>query len=329
MTSHAIDKPGTKSRNSSVELLRFVFMYLIVLLHVYGHGSGLDYERIYCWGASPETMPHLFLFSLGKIGVTGFMFISGYYGIRTNRYKVLDLILIPLFYLIVLMPIGNGSGKLLLLHPFDGWWFIGVYLFIMLLAPLIETGIKNVSRTTFRNIIFALLAYTYFAQAINSPNSRDAILLLTIYLAARCFKLWVCDKRGGGKTIRHAGISALLLFTICPIIASKIGLPMKFFNLFVQNNNILLLIIAAWLVYEADTHQFSNKYINSLLRSTIAIYIITDAINVRPILTTALLSEVMNGLAGYVYILLVCIGCMLVDQIRLATFKIGYKLLKI
>lgn len=104
---------------------------------------------------------------------------------------------------------------------------------------------------------------------------------------------------------------------------------MKFFNLFVQNNNILLLIIAAWLVYEANTHQFSNKYINSLLRSTIAIYIITDAINVRPILTTALLPEVMNGLAGYVYILLVCIGCVLVDQIRLAIFKIGYRLLKI
>lgn len=199
MTSHAIDKPIAKSRNSSVELLRFVFMYLIVLLHVYGHGSGLDYERIYCWGASPETMPHLLLFSLGKIGVTGFMFISGYYGIRTNRYRVLDLILIPLFYLIVLMPIGNGSGRLLLLHPFDGWWFIGVYLFIMLLAPLIETGINRVSRKTFRNIVIALLAYTYFAQALNSPNSHDAVLLLTIYLAARYFKLWVCDKHGGVK----------------------------------------------------------------------------------------------------------------------------------
>lgn len=104
---------------------------------------------------------------------------------------------------------------------------------------------------------------------------------------------------------------------------------MKFFNLFVQNNNPLLLVIAAWLVYEADTHKFSNKHVNSLLRSTIAIYIITEAGNIRPILTTTLLPEVLNGLSGYVYILLVCIGCLLIDQVRLAVFKIGYKVFKI
>lgn len=62
------------------------------------------------------------------------------------------------------------------------------------------------------------------------------------------------------------------------------GLPIKFFNGFVQNNNPLLLIIVGWLVYEANTHKFSNKFLNSLLRSTIAIYIITDAGNIRQIL---------------------------------------------
>lgn len=329
MTSHAIGKPVAKSRNSSVELLRFVFMYLIVLLHVYGHGSGLDYERIYRWGASPETMPHLFFFSLGKIGVTGFMFISGYYGIRANRYRVLDLVLIPLFYLIVLMPVGNGSGKLLLLHPFDGWWFISAYLFIMLLAPLIEEGLKNVSRTTFRNIVLALLAYTYFAKAVSSPNSRDVVLLLTIYLAARYFKLNMRGKLTGGvNLVRSMGILALLLFTMCPIVASRIGLPQKFFDMFVQNNNPLLLMITGWLVYEADMHRFCSKFVNSLLRSTMAIYIITEANNIRPILTKTLLIEVMNGVSGYVYIFLVCLGCLLIDQVRLMFFNIMYKFIK-
>lgn len=333
MTFHIIDKHATKCRNSSVELLRFGFMYLIVLLHVYGHGSGLDYEMIYNWGTEINTMPHLFLFSLGKIGVTGFMFISGYYGIRTNRNRILDMIIIPLFYLIVLMPIGKGCGKLLLLHPFDGWWFISAYVFIMLLAPIIETGIKNISSTTFRNVVFALLVYTYFAKAISSPNSRDVVLLLTIYLAARYFKLECCKYlHGGGRIIvRCVGIFALLLFTICPVIASNLGLPLKFFDIFVQNNNPLLLIITGWLVYEADTHRFSNRFLNSLLRSTIAIYIITDAGNVRQILTTTLLPKVMEGFVGYVDILLICLGCLLIDQIRLAIFQIviiGYKLIK-
>lgn len=178
-------------------------MYLILLIHVYGHGTGLDYERIYLWGANPGTAPHLALFSLGKIGVTGFMFISGYYGIHATRGKAVDLILTTLFYLLVLTPIGGGFGKLLYLHPFDGWWFVSVYLFIMLLAPVIETGIKTIPRQTFRNIVIAMLAYTYIAQALWQANSHDAVLLLTIYLAARYFRLHlsvkIC-KRGGGNT---------------------------------------------------------------------------------------------------------------------------------
>ena len=66
-------------RNTSIELLRFAFMFLIVLLHVYAHGTEHDYQQIYDWGKNMDTAFHLSLFSIGKIGVTGFMFISGYY----------------------------------------------------------------------------------------------------------------------------------------------------------------------------------------------------------------------------------------------------------
>lgn len=39
-------------RNSTIELLRFLFMYGIVLSHGMGHGSGRNYELIYsCGGA--------------------------------------------------------------------------------------------------------------------------------------------------------------------------------------------------------------------------------------------------------------------------------------
>lgn len=40
----------------------------------------------------------------------------------------------------------------------------------------------------------------------------------------------------------------------------------------------------------------------------------------------------MEGFVGYVDILLVCLGCLLIDQIRLAIFqivRIGYKLAKL
>lgn len=187
-------------RNSSVELLRFIFMYFIVLLHVYGHGTGLNYGLIYNWGTDIDTAFHLSLFSLGKIGVSGFMFISGYYGIHTTRHKVIDLILVTLFYLCVLSPIGNGVRVLSFFHPFDGWWFVSAYLFIMLLAPLIEMGIKALPQRTFRTIVIAALIYTYFAKALSFANSHDAVFLLTVYLVARYFRLHTSVKfsKSGG-----------------------------------------------------------------------------------------------------------------------------------
>ena len=57
-------------RNTSIELLRFAFMFLIVLLHVYAHGTEHDYQQIYDWGKNMDTAFHLSLFSIGKIGVT-------------------------------------------------------------------------------------------------------------------------------------------------------------------------------------------------------------------------------------------------------------------
>ncbi len=311
-------------RNTSIELLRFAFMFLIVLLHVYAHGTEHDYQQIYDWGKNMDTAFHLSLFSIGKIGVTGFMFISGYYGIHTNCHKVIDLILITLFYLLVLSPVEQGFEIFLYLHPFDGWWFVSSYLFIMFIAPLIEIGIKTVSQTTFRYIVIAALVYTYFAQALCAANSHDAVFLLTIYLAARYFKLHMVDKSAKWRWEKYIGILAILLLMIIPVLASKAHLPMTFFNLFVQNNNPLLLIISGWLVWKADKHKFRNATMNKLLKSTLAIYIITDAANVRSILTQTLLPEVMQGI-GFMFIFIICIICLLVDQIRVIIFNLIYK----
>lgn len=320
--------PINSSRNSSIEILRFVFMFLIVLLHVYVHGTNLDYETIYHWGNNWNTVPSLIFFTLGKIGVTGFIFISGYYGIKTNVSKIINLILITLFYLLILLPFGKNNISLIL-HPFDGWWFISAYLFIMLLAPLIENGIKIISHRTFRNIVIASFIYTYFAKALSVSNSHDVILLLTVYLFARYFSLHLhkyCLNKFESKTFRLIGISALMLLIIMPIFFNLVHLPTIFFDLFLQNNNPLLLVISAWLIYEADLHVFYNSFINKVMKSALAIYIITDSMSVRPILTKTLLPYVLNGISGYFIIFIICICCLLIDQFRLLLFRFLYKI---
>lgn len=82
-----------KVRNSNIEILRVIFMFLILVNHVYGHGSGLNLKWIYSLGSEWDTAWNLALDSLCKLGVTGFIFISGYFGIRTTKKVLLTYFL--------------------------------------------------------------------------------------------------------------------------------------------------------------------------------------------------------------------------------------------
>jgi peptidoglycan/LPS O-acetylase OafA/YrhL len=66
-----------RKRNISIEGLRIVFMLFIVVLHGYYHGIN-NLSEIYAWGKEPSMSIHLVMFTLCNLGVTGFMFISGY-----------------------------------------------------------------------------------------------------------------------------------------------------------------------------------------------------------------------------------------------------------
>lgn len=186
-----ITKKTPHKRNTSVELLRFFFMFCIVIDHIYGHGSGLNYEWLYGLGKDWTTAPHLVMFNIGKIGVTGFMFISGYYGIRINKNKIIHLLAITTTYAVVLDAIYGFTLHSAIndLHAFDLWWFVKDYLFVCLLSPFIEMGIKNVSRHTFQMVIVGVAFVSYFAHLISFDNSHDLTMLLSIYLIARYLKL--------------------------------------------------------------------------------------------------------------------------------------------
>lgn len=155
----------------------------------------LDYESIYKWGASIQTAPHLMLFSFCKVGVTGFMFISGYYGIRMNKSKWIAMLIMLIFYGVILtVVIGEKTPVTIvnaIIRPFDTWWwYVSCYLFICILSPLIEKGISMIDRTTFRNVVIAAIVYTYFIRFMGVQNDHDVRLLLTIYLTARYLKIY-------------------------------------------------------------------------------------------------------------------------------------------
>ena len=79
-------------RNASIELLRIVMMFGIVLLHVCGQGK---YRCV--WPSN-----------LLCVAVVGFVFISGYFGIRFTLSKFVSLYSLAIFYCCVIPIIGGN-----------------------------------------------------------------------------------------------------------------------------------------------------------------------------------------------------------------------------
>ena len=148
----------TKSskRNSSIELLRIIAMIIIVFFHFHARNFGMyvfGNERINEEGL----LLHSILHHLGGLGVPCFMFISGYYGMKFKKDRLLDIILQCIGYAILsIIGIFVFTGKITLtqLFFFNNWWFILAYTIIYTLSP----GINKIYLTKYQKTIFIYLA---------------------------------------------------------------------------------------------------------------------------------------------------------------------------
>ena len=284
-------------------------MMFIVILHIYGHGSGLDYEKIYSFGNDWNTAWNLSLFSLGKIGVTGFMFISGYYGIKLSDKRLFHLIITcALFYVLLKLVFGGGS-IIGILHPWDAWWFVGTYLIVCFLSPIIEIAFQKLDQKILVVVLASLLYIVYFIHFINGNNDHDLLLLLTIYIIARYIrfyppqllkriKVWTC------------GISLFLIATI-PIVIQMLYPSSHLQKIFLNNNNPLILVATATMVMLADSCCHKWPLLNRLTSGVLAIYLITEWGAVRPVFNQFMLPHVLNDY-GLLLVPVVSIVCMLV-----------------
>lgn len=312
-----------KVRNSNIEILRVIFMFLILVNHVYGHGSGLNLKWIYSLGSEWDTAWNLALDSLCKLGVTGFIFISGYFGIRTTKKSLAHILLIPFFYTLILSIAFKHLGFheiINLIFAFNGWWFVSCYVFIMLLSPFIEEGIKKIKGRIFLIIVMGMLVYTYVMNSLGKADSHDIILLLTVYMTARYLKLY--PQSCIASKMRMGGVYAFVLIALIPVAIEQIGWNTdKLMPYVFQNNNILLLIADYWIIYNCDKHAIYNRYINKIAAGSLAIYLVTDYPDVRDFLDPMLLPYVLKGY-GLIIIVGLCVGILIIDMVRAWIFRL-------
>lgn len=176
-------------KKEGVELLRICMMLSIVYLHISGRFS-VD-------GCDPLTSSlYHFFRSFAFVGVSGFAFISGYFGIKWSLSKFLRLefvaismgLLLVLFKLIVYSDF-CARDLLNAVTPImsrDCWYF-SAYMLLMLLAPFLnnETLFKNSSQA--KLLIILLAFFVYIGGFIYRHDGTTVVYLIMVYLLGRYF----------------------------------------------------------------------------------------------------------------------------------------------
>lgn len=173
-----------KKRNASVELLRLSLMFGIVLLHVITQDGyfTIDNRLAKCVTNALSTC------------VVGFIFISGYYGIKMSILKVMRLISLAAFYMVVL---GGVCDWRLALSRFTHDWFLYGYIVLMLFAPLFNAAIDVLDWKKVTGVLFAVYVWSYLCVIpciktyMPCPTGFAPLSFFTmfgIYIAARLYR---------------------------------------------------------------------------------------------------------------------------------------------
>lgn len=164
-------------RNSSIELLRIISILLIIMMHI---SSLVDYNE----ASMMNKMWLGVINAIGNCGVSCFILISGYYGVRFNKNKFLYLIILTTIYTLMVSLLNNGinyksSFIAILGIPLytDTLWFIVCYLALMLLSPYINTMLDVLSEIEFRKMLIILCVLLSIIPSVFYYPSVNGVML--------------------------------------------------------------------------------------------------------------------------------------------------------
>ena len=323
---------SNKVRQSNFELLRILSMLMIVAHH-FGVHSGWQ------GGGYPNFNIYLirFLSIGGKIGVNLFILISGYFLI-TSKFsikKLIKLILQTVFYSLLFYIIFASIGMVqfsfydLIRSIFaiatNQYWFVSCYVIMYILSPFINKALLNSSKKAHLGLIAVLLLFQSVYPFIFNENLFSNVgWFITVYVIASYIKLYspkILDKKAF-----YIPVTLVLLVVIaCCYMFFYINL-WEFFNL------VCVVFCVALFCWFKNIKIKNNKFINTISKTTLGVYLIHDNGLFRRVLWNRLLNAPFHAtlnsfvLFALVAIIVVFAGCSVIDLLRDLLDKLCTKL---
>lgn len=321
-------------RQSNIELLRLLSIFTLLFLHFYVHSllpSTVYAEQTGFWKNFP-----LALSSLTSLQVNIFILISGWFGIHTTPKKLINFVLMCVFYGVFTYSISLGLGNTFSIKDFamsfmplsfmGGWWFAKAYLFLMLLAPLFNKAIEYMSKREFQYVLLALVLinsyYGFFCKQDINAFGGNFMQLMYVYFIGRYLALHVhCDTKKLRKWSAIFSVASVALYAMVWIINDNYLHAVNSYT-FLNRNNLWSMVNSIAIFLFFTTLQFKSRSVNWLAKGVFAVYLIHESMWIQPFWYKNLM-EIYNTTAiGQAWLLVMAIlslyfiGVLCFDHIR-------------
>lgn len=285
-------------RDSKIEFLRIIAMFLIILGHIIYYTN---------WHYNAMTVSHQVsiqsLWIGAKLGVNLFFLITGYFLIRQTAlksFKIAHLWITTLFYswmilmlTLIFYPHLIKLGALIKsVFPILGgyYWFISTYIFLILLAPILNKVLATLSQKEYCILLIVGFGYLFILATFftNKTTGSNNTLITAIYLY--CCGGYIRLYRHNSHHLQaHYLIHLIILLSMLVfLIGSIYVLDLLIKNGFIKANNHrffyfadgnspfeLIGALELFLVF-LQLPSFHNRWINKIATTTLPMYLLHD-----------------------------------------------------
>lgn len=289
-------------RQSNIELLRVISMFMVLLGHYYVISGFSDIDII-----SFNWIGMQFLGAWSKVAVDIFVIITGYFLVnQTFRWKkVLKLLSCTYFWGIIVLLLGFALGlsiktdyiyrSLFPLTPLN--WFARSYLLLYISIPLFNKIINSVSKARLGQIIIALTTIFYTVPTLISTFIGGGGYLTSYFTFGIMYMIGAYIRKYGDakldKISIYVGIVSIILI-LASILWNDIHMHEGLYIMYLahKGNSVVGLLAAIGIFTIFKNIKISyNPFINTVASTTFAVYLIHN----NPIISNWLWNSMVSS----------------------------------
>lgn len=335
-----------QKRNSTIDALRLLCIFLVIESHVYLSffpRPSADNHAAFGW-----MVLSCLMCTLMSLNNHGFMAISGYYGVKLNVRKIFGFCYMIWFYSVIglalsLPGLRSAEGgvsaaaesvvKSLFPVMTGKYWYATAYVILLCVSPGINYLAERCDTKAFRSscigvFVLFLLIPTFLYWGPNGEYTTNFVVMITYYMLIRYIRLHthLLELSGRKLAVLAIGTYAVMVLLNLPmtwLVGSHV--PFGYFVPFARGCTVGMFVFSLAVTELCGRHRWYNRAVTKLAGFALPAYIIDITGLIRPhtdpvvLAWTESFSWPVRLLAMVVYVIAIYLAYAGIESLRRAS----------